>query len=199
MKGSDVGGPKGSDVGTPAEELEQALRRKALRLLAVRDRTRAELRQRLGRQAPEDMVERVLAWLEQLGYVDDRRFAQQWVRGRRAGSGPRKLFFDLRQKGIDTQLIREELARWTDPEQTYQAAVNLVRARLGRRHRFRLADTGQSLEDGRRSGEAGNEESERLRRRLVAHLVRRGFDLEVAERAVREVLSEEGSAGEPAR
>lgn len=163
---------------TPPPELEQALRQKALRLLALRDRTRAELRQRLGRGAPEAVVERVLAWLEGLGYVDDRRFAQQWVRERRAGSGPRKLAFELQQKGLDSQLIREELGRWTDPEQTYQAAVNVVRARVGR---LRL------------TGGTGDE-PDALRRRLMGLLARRGFDFEVARQAVNQVLAEEGLA-----
>jgi regulatory protein len=76
----------------------------ALRLLAVRDRTEAELIERLRRKNfPEDGIAAALQQCRQLGYVDDVRFARQQASllmssGRAVG---RRLLLELRRRGLD--------------------------------------------------------------------------------------------------
>ena len=82
----------------------------ALRLLRVRPRSVAELRQRLSRKGFNPLlVEEVLAFLRRLGYLDDLSFARAWVRGR-MNSRPRSrrlLMRELRQKGVDEETIAQ--------------------------------------------------------------------------------------------
>ncbi len=78
------------------------LRRRALRLLAVRPRSSHELRTRLTSVAGAELASVVVAELEGQGLVDDRRFAAEWVRVRRElrGLGSLRLRYELARKGI---------------------------------------------------------------------------------------------------
>jgi regulatory protein len=75
----------------------------ALRLLAVRDRSAAELGERLRRQGfAEERITAALARCRELGYLDDARFARERARTlRRTGRavGPR-LLAELRRAGV---------------------------------------------------------------------------------------------------
>lgn len=82
----------------------------ALRLLRVRGRTRQELDLALGRRAfSEDVRARVLARLQELGYLDDARLAQARAaslleRGRLAPAAIRQR---LRQSGVEEAEARK--------------------------------------------------------------------------------------------
>lgn len=85
---------------------------RALRLLTVRGRSEAELRRRLGQAGfDEHIVDETTAWCIRLGYLDDARFAKDWVEYRtlHSPSGRRRLVQELRQKGVDSQLITQTL------------------------------------------------------------------------------------------
>ncbi len=135
---------------------------RALRFLAVRPRSTWEVRQNLlryrpqGRPLPEEHVAWVLARLEELGYLDDRAFAQYWVEQRRRFSprGVRALAHELRQKGVPTPVIDQVLASVGDE---VAAAQEALRKRL---HGWRHLDP------------------EALRRKAQGYLQRRGFDWE---------------------
>ena len=88
-------------------ELEQA----ALRLLAGREHSRQELRNKLHSRGgePED-TERLLDQLEQQGYLSDERFLEQYVEVRiRKGFGPLRIRAELQERGLDDGLINEQL------------------------------------------------------------------------------------------
>ena len=57
--------------------------------------------------------------MEELGLVDDRRFAQDYARElfARKGFGPRRVAQELRRKGIAQELVDELLEAYHDPEQ----------------------------------------------------------------------------------
>ena len=55
-----------------------AAKRRAIKLLAARDRTAHELHTRLSRDYEPSVVEEVLAYLEDRGYIDDGRFARNY-------------------------------------------------------------------------------------------------------------------------
>ena len=101
-----------SEAAEPKRE-EQA-RDLCLRLLTVRARTRAELEGQLAKRGySDDISNRVLDRLSEVGLVDDADFAEQWVRSRRAnaGKGKRALAAELRNKGVDNEVITATLAR----------------------------------------------------------------------------------------
>lgn len=129
-----------------------------LRLLTVRARTRAELAGQLTKRGyPDDVSGRVLDRLADVGLVDDADFAEQWVRSRRlnAGKGKRALAAELRNKGVDNEVITAALAG-IDAGAERARAEELVRAKLRR----------EKLDDG---------DDAKVTRRLVGMLARRGY------------------------
>jgi len=133
-----------------------------LRLLTARARTRAELAGQLAKRGyPDDIRDRVLDRLADVGLVDDAGFAEQWVHSRRvnAGKGKRALAAELHTKGVDNDVITSVLGA-INPAAERSRAEQLVRARLRR----------ENLGD----------EDLRVSRRLVAMLARRGFDQTMA-------------------
>jgi len=88
-------------------EIEQA----ALRLLASREHSRAELRRKLGpRAADEGLLERVLDGLEAQHALSEQRFVETYIASRkRKGFGPVRIRMELREKGVDSNLVRDWL------------------------------------------------------------------------------------------
>ena len=148
--------PPPSIYDGPAAREEQA-RSLCLRLLTARARTRAELAGQLAKRGyPDDIANRVLDRLGEVGLVDDADFAEQWVRSRRlsAAKGNRALAAELRTKGVDDEVIGATLAGiGADAER--DKAAELVRRRL------------------RRENLDGDEA--KVARRLVGMLARRGY------------------------
>ncbi len=145
-----------------------------LRLLTVRARTRAELAAQLVKRGyPDDLSERVLDRLTDVGLVDDRDFAEQWVRSRHvnAGKGKRALVSELRTKGVDDEVITAALAD-VDSDAERVRAEHLVADKL---RRERLTD----------------DDEPKLARRLVAMLARRGYGQSMAFDVVKVALANE--------
>ena len=81
-------------------------------LLTVRDRTRAELACLLGVRGFDRADSQVaLDRLHEEGYLNDRRFATIWARGRLRTKpmGSYRLGKELEVKGVEDQLVREVL------------------------------------------------------------------------------------------
>jgi regulatory protein len=126
-------------------------------LLTARARTRAELEGQLTKRGyPDGVSAKVLDRLTHVGLVDDADFAEQWVRSRRlnAGKGKRALAAELRNKGVDNEVIDQALAG-IDAGAERQRAEQLVRDKL-RREKLGDDDT-------------------KVARRLVGMLARRGY------------------------
>lgn len=105
----------------------------ALRLLGYRQRSEAELRQRLERKgfSPE-ITDHTLAALTRLGLLDDRDFASAWIAAR-PGCGPARIRQELRQKGIARDVaemaIGIGLSAEDELEAAYQVAMRALRSR----------------------------------------------------------------------
>jgi regulatory protein len=142
-----------------------------LRLLAARPRTRAELRAALAKRGlPEEVVERVLDRFEELGWVDDAAFADQWVQSRHAtrGLSRRALGQELRRRGVEPETV--ELA-------------------VGGLHERAEEETAHALARRRAAATAGLDRQVRVRR-LTAMLLRRGYPPDLATRAVLRALED---------
>ena len=154
---------------------------RALRLLAQRDHSRAELERKLsahrvlGRArsdgleadsaddllpASRDEVTRVLDELQRTGWLNDERAAEALVRARSARYGPRRLEQVLRQRSFGAELIARSVAS--------TRASELERAREVWVRRF-----------GQAPGDA------RERARQMRFLIGRGFDSQTAAEVVR--------------
>jgi regulatory protein len=94
-----------------AERVDQATRA-ALRLIDVRPRSAAELRDRLRRKGFEpEPIEQSVDRLVELRLVDDDAFARYWVEQRQLmhPRGPGALRDELRRKGVDPHVIAQVL------------------------------------------------------------------------------------------
>jgi regulatory protein len=153
---------------------EEQARNLCLRLLTARARTRAELEGHLTKRGyPEDVSDRVLNRLAQVGLIDDVDFAEQWVQSRRvnAGKGKRALAAELRTKGVDNDVITAALAG-IDADAERQRAEQLVRDKL---RREKLVD----------------DDDVKITRRLVGMLARRGYNQTMAFDVVKDELASE--------
>jgi regulatory protein len=104
-------------------EREQLAKAKhaALGLLARREYSKAELRERLGRKSElsQGAIEGLLAELAAEGWQSDERFAESFMNSRIAqGKGPLRIRQDMKLKGLDSDLIDVMLDRdsslWRD-------------------------------------------------------------------------------------
>ena len=92
------------------------LKGKALRMLARREHSRAELARKLADDATPEDLQAVLDQLEQSGLLSDARFAESFVSSRAARVGNARLRYDLRAKGIAEELIAAALPDDADSE-----------------------------------------------------------------------------------
>lgn len=161
----------------PADPVAKA-KEICLDLLAIRSRTKAELRTRLLRRGIEEPVaDQVLSRLDEVGLVDDAAFAEQWVRSRHTyqGMARRALSAELRRKGVADHVVAEAVST-LDGEAEESRARDLVRKRL------RTMGAAPELT---------------VIRRLVGMLARKGYPEGLAYRVVRDELRAAGSDAEP--
>lgn len=114
----------------------------ALRALRFRDRSIAELDERLARKGVAAAErEQVLGKLARIGYVDDDRFARSRAKQLAdRGSGDALIRHDLEQRGIDSELVETVLAA-LGPERERAARIAEQRGRSAKTARY-LASRG---------------------------------------------------------
>ena len=127
-------------------------RERALRLLALRSRSRAELWKKLAeRDFTKSAIERVLENLGELGYLDDEAFAVNRARHLAVNRlyGDRKIEEQLREKGIAPEAakaaIREVREEFPAMEGIARSAAKKLQGRgidgLDKKERLALART----------------------------------------------------------
>ena len=92
----------------PEEQRTIEARKKALALLEIRDRTTKELRERLLRCGySREEAEDALRYAASLGYVDDLRYAENYILWRKDEKSQKKIFTDLYTKGISRETMEQ--------------------------------------------------------------------------------------------
>lgn len=88
---------------------EKALRHKAIELLARREYSHQELKDKLLQLTEdEDAIFQVLDWLIEMGLQSDTRFCSMYIRSKAmSGYGPIRIKLELKQKGINEYLMEE--------------------------------------------------------------------------------------------
>ena len=93
------------------------MRERALRLLARREHSRAELARKLEAAGfARDEVGQLLDAFEAKNWLSDRRFAESYIADHRARAGSIKLAYDLRQRGVADSVIESVLSDNRDSE-----------------------------------------------------------------------------------
>ena len=86
--------------------------KRVLRLLEFSDRTEKELTDRLLTEGfTEEETKDAVAYAASFGYVDDLRYACNYIRNRMKEKSRRMLFMDLMRKGVDLETIE---AAWSE-------------------------------------------------------------------------------------
>lgn len=165
-----------SALSPEERELHQA-RKRATRLLAARDRSHAELEERLaGAGFAAAAIARVLAEFTKAGLLNDAALADRTLRREldRAPAGRSLLRGRLERKGIDEQLTDQAVESAVGKQDELAQAVRAAALRL-----HRISDASR-LADGVLAG------------RLVGFVARRGFEPDVAREAVEIILRRSG-------
>ncbi|MBP7467406.1 MAG: recombination regulator RecX [Thauera sp.] len=89
---------------------EPSLRERALRHLARRDHSRAELARKLAAHGDANEIDAVIERMGELGLQSDTRYAEAFVRGKAGRFGASRLRSELARRGIDRDLIDEAIA-----------------------------------------------------------------------------------------
>ncbi|MFK7800268.1 MAG: regulatory protein RecX [Anaerolineae bacterium] len=103
----------------------------ALRLITNRPRSKKEVRDRMREKGIEESTrERVVERFEELDLLDDEAFARYWIdqRARFKPRGKPLLRQELRQKGVDQQIVNDLLEETDDSAAAMQAAEKKVRS-----------------------------------------------------------------------
>lgn len=150
------------------DEIDRALNA-TLNFLSYRPRSRREIEDYLRRKGIDQAAApAVVARLERMGLVDDREFARFWVENRQTfrPRGVRALRFEMRQKGLDNEVIDTALEHIEDEEPIAYSV-------------------GQKKQQSYRSHE-GRE----FLNRMTQFLQRRGFPYGVSSSVARRLLQE---------
>jgi regulatory protein len=153
-----------------SDELRRKTFARAVKLLAAKPRTVAELRERLlqgkGVRVNESIVETVIARLREYGYLDDERFALSYASSKvkQRPIGRRRLQRDLKLKQVENNVADEalELVYAETPEE--QLIDRAIEKRIRLRGRPKTRAEAKSLFD---------------------HLLRQGFGFELVSQKVR--------------
>lgn len=136
----------------------------AVTLLAVRNRSRLEIRQSLLRRKYDyAVIEMVLFKLEKEKLLNDEEFSAQWVQARMSKYGPIRIARELRMKGIDRDMTGSAIQEVLTEDQELENAVLLAMKKL-------------------RTEKTDAEEIKRFQR-ITSFLVRRGYSWEIARKA----------------
>lgn len=156
-----------TQASTP-DEIRRRVFQRAVKLLAAKARSIAELRERLleGRGADDEVVETVISRLREYGYLDDEKFAVSYasLRVKQRPIGRRRLERDLTMKKVDRSVADEALEKvYTEtPEE------DLIDQAIEKRIRLR-----------------GRPTSRAEAKSLFDHLLRQGFPFEMVSEKVR--------------
>lgn len=137
------------------------LRQRAVKLLARREHTRAELQRKLAPHGSQEEIDIVLNELARSGLQSDARFAESYLRSQAARLGAARLHQTLRQKGVSPDLIADQVEDLPD---------ELERARAVWQKKFSAAPADRS--DWARQ---------------ARFLQRRGFSVEIIRKLLKEI------------
>ncbi|OGX41005.1 MAG: hypothetical protein A2984_02870 [Omnitrophica WOR_2 bacterium RIFCSPLOWO2_01_FULL_41_12] len=149
------------------DDLQKA-RNYAFLLLKFRPRSEKEIFARLEKKkfAPE-IIKETVAFLKEKKFIDDAYFTQVWIESRlKKPLGFRRLRQELKIKGIISELIDSQIEETKKNYCEEEIVSKIVRERVGRLKRL---------------------EPQKLKRRLFAYLLRRGFSPQVITDAINQI------------
>ena len=97
------------------EILPKRAKLRSMNLLQSRDYTRRQLADKLEQgDYPQECIEEAIAYVESYGYIDDKRYARDFIEYNLATKSRTRIETDLMRKGIEKEIIREAFEELTD-------------------------------------------------------------------------------------
>lgn len=148
----------------------------AYRFLSYRSRSKKEVERKLKeKKISGENISNIISLLERNNYLNDRDFTLNWVKYRMENrpSGRRSLEYELREKGIDSEIIKDSLDEvYTGEFDEYEVAVRLAEKKIA------------SLRNKKMEYNA-------FKRRIFSYLQRKGFSFSLIERVMSDLLHTE--------
>ena len=100
------------------EILWKRIRMRCLYLLKSMDRTEYQLRTKLKQNLyPEELIERVIRWLMDLHYLDDARYAENYIRTHGESLSAMQLKQKLTQRGVPREVLMQAMEEQEGPDE----------------------------------------------------------------------------------
>ncbi len=116
------------------EQLRKEILHESGTLLGGRDYTEKRLTEKLlERDYPEDLVQEAVQSLKEARYLDDRRFAEQYLSAHLSDRSIARIRQDLAQRGVDNKLIDEAVSACS-MEEIQEEELAQIRQLLKKRH-----------------------------------------------------------------
>ena len=88
------------------EVIPQRAKQRMLNLVTERDRTEYQLREKLQMgEYPESVIDEVVKLAKQHGFINDRRYAENYIYSKKDKKSIREIQMDLRKRGVDPDVI----------------------------------------------------------------------------------------------
>jgi len=103
------------------EILWKRIRQRSLYLLKEMDRTEMQIRQKLrGDLYPEELIQRAVEWMYGFHYLDDERYAENYVRCHDGRKSKRQMLLELQKKGVEKEIAEAALADLEEQDESEQ-------------------------------------------------------------------------------
>ncbi|MFH1655915.1 MAG: regulatory protein RecX [Candidatus Omnitrophota bacterium] len=137
-------------------------------LLKYRARSQKEIQDRLRQKNfSQTTIDQVIDFCYKLDLIDDEAFASSWLNSRlRKPFGLRRIFFELKTKGISEEIIEQAQYKIKDNYNEYEVVLELAKERLSKLKRL---------------------EPDKAKGRVYGFLMRRGFSPDIVNEVIREL------------
>lgn len=153
------------------KEEQECANNYALRLLNFKMRTSNEIKQRMReKEYSDEIIEKTIDYLYYLNYLDDREYAQKFIKDKSnlKKMGKERIKRELYAKGVDDEIIKEEIENIVDEEDEYETAMELAVKKLETTYR--------------------NDDKNARYRKLGGFLQRRGYSMGMVMKILKEIL-----------
>ncbi len=140
----------------------------ALRLLNRYDKTQKEMKKYLIDKCVESKIaDDVIRYLVEYNFINDERYAKNYINKHLHKYGEKKIFFDLILKGLEEDFLKKEFSKISNEEKIEIGIVICEKKYNSIKHKF---------------------EGFKIKHKLFCHLVVKGYDYDLASKIIDRVL-----------
>ena len=150
-----------------------------MNLLMKTDRTEADVRNKLSEGGyPPEAVDDAIEYLRSFHYIDDSRYASEYIRCKSLSMSRKQISAKLSQKGIDKNVIADSFADFDEGsgEDDFDPEKELIRKLIAKRYPKGVSDIDYNA-----------------RQKLCAYLYGKGFSVADIDKVIFELMSDDNS------